>query len=76
MKISRKIRRNEDIVHASARKTNSAVCSLATVASRAHVRAVRLTATHWLAMGRVLNQLYYFENGNENENITKNITDR
>ena len=25
---------------------------------------------------RVLNRLYYFENGKENENITKNITDR
>ena len=25
---------------------------------------------------RVLSWLYYFENGNENENITKNITGR
>ena len=25
---------------------------------------------------RVLSRLYYFENGNENENITKNITGR
>ena len=26
-------------------------------------------------LNRVLSRLYYFENGNENENITKNITD-
>ena len=27
-------------------------------------------------LNRVLSRLYYFENGNESENITKNITGR
>ena len=27
-------------------------------------------------LGRVLSRLYYIENGNENENITENITGR